>query len=182
LRWVTLGLALGLIAPFGWLLLALALTGTFPDAELLLWLPVLLPVCLAIAILRYRLFDIDVIIRRTLVYSTLTLVLALAYFGTVLVLESISRLFTGQGQNSLVVVVSTLAIAALFVPVRARVQAAIDHRFYRRKYDAARTLERFAASLRSQTDLDTLRTEMTTVVHETMQPAHVSLWLRGPRP
>ena len=141
-----------------------------------------IPAAIAIAILRYRLFDIDVIIRRTLVYSLLTAVLASAYFGTVLVLENVLRALTGQGQNSLVVVVSTLAIAALFVPVRSRVQAAIDRRFYRRKYDAARTLAGFAAGARDETNLEQLSTRLVAVVDETMQPERVSLWLRPTTP
>ena len=134
---------------------------------------------LSIAITRYRLFEIDVLIRRTLVYSALTGILALAYFGSVLVLQSVFRALTGQGQNSLVVVLSTLAIAALFGPVRSRVQRAIDRRFYRRKYDAARTLAGFAASARDETDLARLSERLVNVVDETMQPAQVSLWLRA---
>jgi hypothetical protein len=137
-----------------------------------------LPAGILVAILRYRLWDIDVLIRRTLIYSVLTVVLALAYFGTVLVLESLFRGITGQGQNSLVVVLSTLAIAALFGPLRSRVQAWIDRRFYRRKYDAAWTLAGFAASARDETDLAQLSTRLVDVVEETMQPAHVDLWLR----
>jgi hypothetical protein len=139
------------------------------------------------AILRHRLYDIDIIIRRTLIYSALTALLALAYFGTVLTLESLFRAITGQGQNSLVVVLSTLAIAALFGPLRSRVQAWIDRRFYRRKYDAARTLAGFAASARDETNLEQLSTRLVGVVEETMQPESVGLWLRpaarpaGPR-
>jgi hypothetical protein len=128
------------------------------------------------------LWDIDVIIRRTLIYSALSAVLAAAYLGTVVLLQAASRLATGQGQNSLVVVLSTLAIAALFGPVRSRVQSAIDRRFYRRKYDAARTLASFAASARDETDLDQLSTHLVRVIDQTMQPAHVGLWLRKDRP
>jgi hypothetical protein len=137
-----------------------------------------IPASIAMAILRQRLWDIDVIIRRTLIYSVLTAVLALAYLGTVLVLESLFRGITGQAQNSLVVVPSTLAIAALSGPLRSRVQAWIDRRFYRRKYDAARTLAGFAASARDETNLEQLSTRLVGVVEETMQPAHVVLWLR----
>jgi hypothetical protein len=144
-----------------------------------LWLTALLPVALAVAITRYRLFDIDVIIRRTLIYSALSAILALAYLGSVLVLESVFRALTGQGQNSLVVVLSTLAIAALFGPVRGRVQRAIDRRFFRQKYDAARTLAGFAASARDETDLEQLSEHLVAVVDKTMQPQSVGLWLRA---
>jgi hypothetical protein len=140
-----------------------------------------LPLSLAIGILRYRLWDIDVIIRRTLIYTVLTGLLVLAYFGSVLALEGVFRALTGQGQNSLVVVLSTLAIAALFGPVRGRVQAAIDKRFFRKKYDAARTLAGYAASARDETDLERLSARLVSVVDETMQPAQVSLWLRPNR-
>jgi hypothetical protein len=137
-----------------------------------------IPASIAMAILRQRLWDIDVIIRRTLIYSVLTAVLALAYLGTVLVLESLFRGITGQAQNSLVVVPSTLAIAALFGPLRSYVQRAIDRRFYRRKYDAARTLAGFAARARDETDLERLSERLCGVVDETMQPASVGLWLK----
>jgi hypothetical protein len=133
---------------------------------------------LGIAILRYRLWDIDLIIRRTLIYSGLTAVLGLAYLGIVLVLQGVFQAVTGEGQSPLVVVLSTLAIAALFGPVRGRVQAGIDRRFYRRKYDAARTLAGFAATARDETDLGRLSQQLTGVVGETMQPDRVVLWLR----
>jgi hypothetical protein len=139
-----------------------------------------IPVSVGIAVLRYRLYDIDVLINRTLVYGTLTVLLALIYFGMVIGLESLVRLFTtGQAsQSPVVIVVSTLAIAALFQPLRRRLQIIIDRRFYRRKYDAARTLAAFSATLRNEVDLHQLREHLVTVVEETMQPAHVSLWLR----
>ena len=138
---------------------------------------------LGFAILRYRLWDIDVLINRTLVYVMLTISLALIYVGLVIGLGALVRLFTGQlAQSSVVIVVSTLAIAALFQPLRRRIQAIIDRRFYRRKYDAARTLEAFSATLRTETELGRLSEQLVTVVEETMQPTHVSLWLRPTAP
>jgi len=171
LQWVTLGLTLGLFVPFAWLLLSLLFTGGFPTNEFVLWLPLCVPISLAIAITRYRLFDIDVIIRRTLSYSVLTAILALLYFGGVVVFEGLLRGVTGGG-SQVAIVLSTLLIAALFVPVRGRVQRAIDRRFYRRKYDAARTLAAFGASVRDNVDLDALGERLTAVVNDTMQPAH----------
>jgi hypothetical protein len=137
-----------------------------------------LPISLGISILRYRLWDIDLLIRRTLVYSALTALLALAYFGSIVVLQSLFRAVTGQGQSEFVTVLSTLGIAALFFPLRRRVQEWIDRRFYRKKYDAAKTLAAFSASVRDETDLDKLTERLVQVVDETMQPAHVSLWLK----
>jgi hypothetical protein len=134
---------------------------------------------LGIAITRYRLFDIDLIIRRTLIYSVLTGLLALAYFGLIVVLEGLLRSVTGQSQNQLVTVVSTLVIAALFVPLRQRVQGFIDRRFYRRRYDAARTLAAFGAAARDEVELDRLSEHLLGVVDETLQPASVELWLRS---
>ncbi|HEX2741579.1 MAG TPA: hypothetical protein VHM69_14135 [Rubrobacter sp.] len=135
------------------------------------------PIAAGIAILRYRLYDIDLIINRTLVYGALTLFLALIYFGGVVVVQAALRAVSGQ-ESSLAVVASTLMIAALFTPLRRRIQSFIDRRFYRRKYDAARTLEEFGSHLREETDLDRLGEELVSVVRETVQPEHASLWLR----
>jgi len=139
-----------------------------------LWIP--LALSLAVAILRYRLFDIDIIIRRTLVYSAITTLLALIYFGSVLGLQSIFTAVTGQ-QSGAAVVISTLAIAALFFPLRDQVQMFIDRQFYRRKYDAAKTLATFAATARDETDLDTLVARLVETVDSAMQPESIGLWL-----
>jgi hypothetical protein len=139
----------------------------------------MIPLSLGVAMLRSRLFDIDVVINRTLVYGSLTLMLALFYFGGVTATQALFSTLTGQQRlPQLAVVVSTLAIAALFNPLRWRVQAFIDRRFYRRKYDARNTLEAFTSRLRDETDLNALGDDLVGVVRETMQPAHVSLWLR----
>jgi hypothetical protein len=138
-----------------------------------------IPTAVGIAILRYRLYDIDLIINRTLVYGTLTATLIVVYFGGVAVTQTIFRSLTGQQeQPQLAIVVSTLVIAALFNPLRRRIQSFIDKRFYRSKYDGAKTLEAFSAKLRNETDLEALSNDLVGVVRETMQPSHVSLWLR----
>jgi hypothetical protein len=138
-----------------------------------------LPISMGIAILRYRLYEIDLIINRTLVYGLLTATLALFYFGSVTLLQYLFSLLTGQG-NTLAIVASTLAIPALFNPLRRRIQSFIDRRFYRRKYDAAMILEAFGTKLRGQTDLEKISEDLGEVVDETMQPSHISLWLRFP--
>jgi hypothetical protein len=142
---------------------------------------IIVPLSIAFSILRYRLWDIDLLINRTLVYGTLTAILALVYFGCVVLLQHLVNGVTGQvGQTPLVIVASTLAIAALFHPLRRRIQKIIDRRFYRRKYDAQKVLAAFSDTLRSEVDLNQLRERLVAVVEETMQPAHVSLWLRSP--
>ena len=132
-----------------------------------------------IAILRHRLYDIDIIINRTLVYGTLTVSLALLYFGGVLSLQGLLRALTGQG-SQLAIVASTLAIAALFNPLHRRIQGFIDRRFYRKKYDARKTLEEYSTKLRDETNLDELSGDLVRVVRETVQPEHVTVWLREP--
>jgi hypothetical protein len=136
-----------------------------------------IPISMGIAILRYRLYDIDIIINRTLVYGSLTATLVALYFGGIVLLQGTFLALTGE-QSTLAVVASTLAIAALFNPLRRRIQSFIDRRFYRSKYDARKTLEAFSVKLRDETDLQTLNNDLVGVVREMMQPAHVSLWLR----
>jgi hypothetical protein len=142
---------------------------------------VALYVAMGIAILRHRLYDIDVIINRTLVYSALTATLVALYFGGIVVLQRLFEALAGE-KSTLAVVASTLVIAALFNPLRRHIQSFIDRRFYRRKYDAIKTLEAFSSKLREETDLEALSDDLVGAVKETMQPAHTSLWLRPDPP
>jgi hypothetical protein len=173
------GIALPLLAPSVSLNSLTSPADFVADAIVNVGLGLILPVTIAISVSRHQLFDIDVIIRRTLIYAVLTALLALAYFGSVLALQSLFSALTGHQQSTLVTVLSTLAIVRLIVPLRGRVQAVIDRRFYRRKYDAAHTLAGFAADARDQVDLDALGAQLIDVVQDTMQPEQVSLWLRS---
>jgi hypothetical protein len=175
LRWLLAGVG----AQFGLLFLYSGLADTLGISTALLGslYTVIIPIAIGNAILRYRLYDIDIIIRKTLVYSGITSILALVYFGGVAVMQSAFVALAGQ-ESPLAVVASTLAIAALFAPVRRRVQNAVDRRFYRRKYDAAQTVDKFARAVRDEVDVDRLRGTLLGVVEDTMQPAHVSLWLK----
>jgi hypothetical protein len=186
-KWVVFGILLWLVlmgmlgVPYGFVL-------TMPPGSPLPWWALasstgwwltltLVPLALSIAVLRYRLYEIDLIINRTLVYGALTAMLVGVYVGSIVVLQGLVRALTGH-ESQLAIVASTLAVAALFNPLRRGMQGFIDRRFYRRKYDAVRTLEAFSARLRDETDLDALSDDLVGVVKETMQPAHVSLWLR----
>ena len=185
-KWVVFGAAVALL---GFLLVFL--TSEFFPVERLALLPsvfgitsiylllLLIPLSMAIAVLRYRLWDVDVLINKTLVYGLVTGTLAAVYTGCVVGLQALLRGLFNQ-TSYIAIVVSTLVIAALFQPLRKRIQAVIDRRFFRRKYDAARTLASFSATLRNELDLSQLSEQLVAVVQETMLPAHVSLWLREP--
>jgi hypothetical protein len=178
IKWFASAAALSLV----WILVFVQSPRGLPEAIValssLLVIPSV-PIATGIAIFRYRLYDIDRIINRTLVYGSLTVMLALLYFGGVSAIQALFATLTGQEeQPQLAIVVSTLLIAALFNPMRRRIQSFIDRRFYRRKYDARKTLEAFSIKLRDETDLEALNNDLVGVVRETMQPAHVSLWLR----
>jgi hypothetical protein len=171
MKWFVYAAALILLAP---------VVDQLPDVVNGVWLALVLiatSTAIGIAVLRYRLYGIDVVINRTLVYGPLTAMLVLVYLGGVVFLQYAFRILTGQG-SQIAIVASTLAIAALFNPLRRRIQAFVDRRFYRRKYDAAKTLEAFSTKLRDETDLGALNAELVSVVRQTMQPANVLLWLR----
>jgi hypothetical protein len=173
MKWFAYAAALILLAPA---------VNPLPDVVNGVWFALVLiatSTAIGIAVLRYRLYDIDLVINRTLVYGPLTAMLVLFYLGGVVSMQYAFRALTGQ-ESQIAIVASTLAIATLFNPLRRRVQAFVDRRFYRSKYDAAKTLEAFSAKLRQETDLDALSDEVMRVVSDTMQPAHVSLWLRPP--
>ncbi len=188
IKWVVYGIVMALVGFLALTLLSLFLptlslqSGLFDVGNDSLYFIVLLPIplSLGVAMLRYRLYDIDILINRTLVYGTLSVSLALVYTGLVIGSQALLRGLINQ-TNDIAIVASTLVVAALFQPLRHRIQAIIDRRFYRRKYDAAKTLEAFSATLRSEVDLSQLREHLLNVVQETMQPAHVSLWLRSPQ-
>jgi hypothetical protein len=183
-RWVVFGLTLGIAGtfPFQFPVDISLVGGDTPLTLLLLKVGfslslLLVPLSIGVAVLRARLFDVDVLINRTLVYGSLTVTLVVLYFGLIVTLQSIFVALTGQ-RYTLAVVASTLSMAALFNPLRRRIQAVIDRRFYRQKYDARKTVETFSAKLRDVTDLQALNRELVEVVRETIQPEHVSLWLR----
>jgi hypothetical protein len=182
LKWLAYGTVLSL------LIIVAIIVSIFTNLNLgflssaLFYLPLLIiSISSGIAIMRYRLYNIDILINRTLVYGVLTALLALIFFGLIFILQSLVRALTGQiSQTPVAIVVSTVVIYALFQPLRRRIQQVIDRRFYRRKYDAAKVVESFSATLRNEVDLNQLREHLISVVQETMQPAHVSLWLRPP--
>jgi hypothetical protein len=179
-RWMILGVALGMGTAGATFILSRLVFGDSPLLSALITVAgVMMPLSIGVAILRYRLFDIDALINRTLVYAALTAALALIYVGSVVLLQSLGRAITGEERSDLVTVASTLAIATLFTPLRQRIQKAIDKRFYRRKYDAAQTLASFSAKMRDEVDLNILTADLLAVIDETMQPAHLSLWLRA---
>jgi len=185
-KWVVFGTTLGVAGTFPFQLpVDLSLVGGDTPLTLLLLKTgftlsfLLVPLSVSVAVLRSLLFDVDILINRTLVYGSLTTVLVAVYFGGIVLSQRLFVAFTGQ-RSTLVVVASTLLIAALFNPLRLRIQSFIDRRFYRRKYDARKTLEAFSTKLRDETDLDGLREDLVGAVKETVQPAHVSVWLRSP--
>jgi hypothetical protein len=189
-KWVVFGTTLAIsllittLAPLFFFVLRVAETSSYfvlLIGEMIPFIMLLIPISVGIATLRSGLFDIDLVINRALVYGTLTVSLVVVYLGAVVGTQRLLSPLVGEG-NQLAVVVSTLVIAALFQPLRRRIQAFIDRRFYRKKYDASKMLERFGSRLREETDLDALNAELVSVVKETMQPEHVSMWLRPEAP
>jgi hypothetical protein len=184
-KWVVFGIAVGGAALLGTFTLVSVVPaveqsgplGQMIVATLIAWAPLLIPLAIGVAMVRSGLYEIDVIINRTLVYGSLTATLIVVYVACVIALQYVLRALTVEGSN-LTIVASTLLIAALFAPLRRRIQSFIDRRFYRRKYDAAKTLQAFAGRLREETDLGTLSEHLVGVVNETMRPSHVTLWLR----
>ncbi len=186
-KWVLAGLVSPVLVTLVYFLLIgprqaeLAAIGLYvPLLVVAMFVALLLPLSIAISILRYRLWDIDVLVNRALVYGALTLFLALGYFGAVVLLQAVFQAIAGQARSELVTVLSTLLIAASALPLRRRLQNAIDRRFYRRRYDAARALAGFSATLRDNIDLDELSERLVDVMDNTMQPAAVSLWIKSP--
>ena len=182
LRWIALGFGAGLAMPLVIFEIAVLYgaspIGDEPASELFSLIFLILPLSLAIGMLRYRLFDIDVIIRRTTSYAIITGLLALVYFGSIVILQRLLTPFTGE--SDVAVVLSTLLIAALFLPIRRRVQDVIDRRFNRTRYDAEKTIEAFAATVRNETDLDALTAELLRVIQQTMEPESLSILLFDP--
>lgn len=189
-KWVVFGLLVVFIAFMAWFIPQLILFGSLSQPgtiydlighPLFTFASLSIPICLTIAILRYRLWDIDVIIHKALVYGSLTLLLTAVYVGLIIGLESLAQFIVGRhGNEPVVLVISTLAIAALFQPARGRIQRVIDRRFYRRKYNTDQTLANFGAMVRNEVDLNRLCEQLIAVVNETMPSAHISLWLREP--
>ena len=191
-KWVVFGFTIGIVGFVLFIiignilippqLLQSSVLSTLFANTVLYGLLLLIPISIAIAILRSRLYDIDVVIHRTLVYGALSAILGTLYAGLIIGLESLAGLITGPGsQQPVALVISTLAIFALFRPAQRRIQTTIDRRFYRRKYDAEKTLAAFSMTLRNEVELNQLREHLLAVINETMQPAHVSLWLRSPQ-
>ncbi|MGZ3610951.1 MAG: hypothetical protein ACXVBU_12905 [Ktedonobacteraceae bacterium] len=182
LKWLAYGTIMSLlIIPIIIVLMFTNINLGFLSSLLFYLPPLIISISAGVAIMRYRLYNIDILINRTLVYGVLTALLALIYFGLIFILQSLVGALTGQiSQTPLVLVASTLLIYVIFRPLRGRIQQVIDRRFYRRKYDAAKVVESFSATLRNEVDLSQLREHLIAVVQETMQPAHVSLWLRKP--